>query len=132
MDRSATSHGKASSSDDPVAYGEQNVQENVHEASKVVLTEREEGISSYIAEKVVGIRRACDLRDLDALVLFAASEGGYLQDELRQLACKSISRVLPFDGERHGIDTVSQGQFSYNAIKGEESTSRLGTNYHAM
>lgn len=55
------------------------------------LTEKEEKVDSYAAEKIDGIRKACDLRDLDALVSYATSEGGYIQDELRQLACKPVS-----------------------------------------
>lgn len=40
------------------------------------------------AEKKELIRRACDMRDLDALVSYATSEGGLLEDELRQRACE--------------------------------------------
>ncbi|KAI9931790.1 hypothetical protein AWENTII_001560 [Aspergillus wentii] len=45
-----------------------------------------EQVSSREAEKADAIRRACDQRDLDALVSYATSEGGFLQDELRKLA----------------------------------------------
>ncbi|KAJ5157167.1 uncharacterized protein N7482_008267 [Penicillium canariense] len=38
------------------------------------------------AEKAAAIRRACDARDVEALVLYATSEGGLLDDELRQIA----------------------------------------------
>lgn len=41
----------------------------------------------HIAKKREDIRRACAARDLDALVSHATSEGGLLQDELRQSAC---------------------------------------------
>ncbi|KAL4929472.1 TBC domain-containing protein [Aspergillus undulatus] len=37
-------------------------------------------------KKAEAIRKACDLRDLDALVSHATSEGGFLRDELRRLA----------------------------------------------
>lgn len=47
-----------------------------------------EQVSSREAEKADAIRRACDQRDLDALVSYATSEGGFLQDELRKLACE--------------------------------------------
>ncbi|KAL2826811.1 rab-GTPase-TBC domain-containing protein [Aspergillus cavernicola] len=40
----------------------------------------------HVAKTADAIRRACDLRDLDALVSYATSEGGFLQDELRRLA----------------------------------------------
>ncbi|KAL4871609.1 hypothetical protein BDV12DRAFT_164061 [Aspergillus spectabilis] len=39
-----------------------------------------------IAKKAHDIRKACDLHDIDALVSHATSEGGFLRDELRQLA----------------------------------------------
>jgi hypothetical protein len=38
-------------------------------------------------EKTNAIRLACDTRDIDALITLATSEGGFLQDDLRQLAC---------------------------------------------
>lgn len=41
----------------------------------------------YIVEKAEAVRRACDLRDFDALVSYAISEGGFLRDDIRQLAC---------------------------------------------
>ncbi|KAL2799349.1 putative GTPase activator protein [Aspergillus keveii] len=37
-------------------------------------------------EKTNAIRLACDTRDIDALITLATSEGGFLQDDLRQLA----------------------------------------------
>lgn len=39
-----------------------------------------------VAEKADHIRRACEARDLEALVSYATSEGGLLNDELRRLA----------------------------------------------
>ncbi|KAL4752352.1 hypothetical protein BDW72DRAFT_171659 [Aspergillus terricola var. indicus] len=39
-----------------------------------------------INRKAEEIRTACDLRDINALVAHATSEGGFLRDELRQLA----------------------------------------------
>ena len=39
------------------------------------------------AEKADAIRQACDCHDVEALVSFATSEGGLLEDELRQKAC---------------------------------------------
>jgi hypothetical protein len=42
-----------------------------------------------INKKAEEIRTACELRDIDALVSHATSEGGFLRDELRQLACMS-------------------------------------------
>jgi hypothetical protein len=46
-------------------------------------------LAAVLAEKEDAIRRACKMRDLDALVSYASSEGGFLRDDLRQLACKS-------------------------------------------
>ncbi|PYH41403.1 TBC domain-containing protein [Aspergillus saccharolyticus JOP 1030-1] len=37
-------------------------------------------------EKADAIRRACDLRDFDALVSYATSEGGFLNDDVRRVA----------------------------------------------
>jgi hypothetical protein len=39
------------------------------------------------AEKAAAIHRACDAGDVEALVSYATSEGGLLEDELRQRAC---------------------------------------------
>lgn len=52
------------------------------------LKSQEKEVPPHLAEKAEAIRRACGLGDLDALVSYASSEGGFLQDELRQLACK--------------------------------------------
>ena len=40
------------------------------------------------AEKETAIRQACDLRDIDALVSYATSEGGFLNDDVRRTACE--------------------------------------------
>lgn len=42
-----------------------------------------------IAEKETAIRQACDLRDFDALVSYATSEGGFLNDDVRRTACEN-------------------------------------------
>ena len=52
--------------------------------------------SAHDLEKAEAIRRACDLRDIDALVSHATSEGGLLQDELRRLACMLPTILLDF------------------------------------
>jgi hypothetical protein len=46
------------------------------------------------AKKAEAIRTACDLRDIDALVSHATSKGGFLQDELRRLACMLNTSVV--------------------------------------
>ena len=81
MDRSTTSHGDDTPSDSAIIQEELK---SSMDAEDCVQTSR-------LAEKADAIRRACDLQDLNALVSYAASEGGFLQDDLRQLACKSIS-----------------------------------------
>lgn len=58
-------------------------------------TPLEEQIPSHLVEKAEGIRRAGDSRDLDALVSYAISEGGFLRDDLRQLAC--VWNIPPLD-----------------------------------
>ncbi|KAL4891628.1 rab-GTPase-TBC domain-containing protein [Aspergillus ambiguus] len=49
-------------------------------------TSQEEAIRAYLVEKEEAIYRACDLRDFDALVTHATSEGGFLRDEIRRKA----------------------------------------------
>jgi non-canonical (house-cleaning) NTP pyrophosphatase len=39
------------------------------------------------AEKAEAIRQACDTRDIERLISYATTEGGLLDDELRQRAC---------------------------------------------
>ena len=39
-------------------------------------------------QKEAAIRLACSTRNLDELVFFATSEGGFLNDEVRRLACR--------------------------------------------
>lgn len=52
--------------------------------------------SAHDSEKAEAIRRACDFRDIDALVSHATSEGGLLKDELRRLACMLPTSLLVF------------------------------------
>lgn len=63
-----------------------------------ISTPPEDKIPSHLAEKADAIRRACDLRDFDALVSFAISEGGFLWDDLRQLACERDTQPLDEPG----------------------------------
>lgn len=42
------------------------------------------------AEKARAIRKACAARDVEALAMHATSEGGLLEDGLRQIACESF------------------------------------------
>lgn len=79
---------RASSSRTSIA-SEKEKQPSVSErSSQSQLKSEKEQLPNHLAEKAEAIRRACDLRDLDALVLYAGSEGGLLQDDLRRSACK--------------------------------------------
>lgn len=40
------------------------------------------------------IERACQERDITSLVAHASSKGGFLEDELRRVACKSFAWTL--------------------------------------
>lgn len=57
-------------------------------ASQVLERIRNEEAAACIAEKEDKIRRACEMRDLEALVSYATSEGGFLRDDIRRQACK--------------------------------------------
>lgn len=46
--------------------------------------------SSWEAEKLQAISEACKWRDLNQLRTLAESKGGFLSDELRQQACRSL------------------------------------------
>lgn len=45
-------------------------------------------MAQALAGKAAAIRKACDSRDVEALVSYATTEGGLIEDELRQRACK--------------------------------------------
>ncbi|BCR84174.1 TBC domain-containing protein [Aspergillus chevalieri] len=72
----------------------------IHDESKHLMDARDEEPEilqkeldeSHLAEKADAIRRACDLGDLDALVSYARSDGGFLRDDLRQLAWPILLR----------------------------------------
>ncbi|KAK1149349.1 GTPase-activating protein gyp8 [Aspergillus melleus] len=49
-------------------------------------TVQTEEAQAKLAEKEESIRQACNLRDFDALVAHATSEGGFLRDDIRRLA----------------------------------------------
>lgn len=59
------------------------------DTSQVPTTGQNEEINPWAAEKEAAIRQACNLRDFDALVAHATSEGGFLHDDIRRMACKS-------------------------------------------
>lgn len=45
-------------------------------------------------EKAEAIRQACRSRNTEAIISHAVSEGGLLEDELRQEACKSQMQIV--------------------------------------
>ncbi|PYI00155.1 hypothetical protein BO71DRAFT_341530 [Aspergillus ellipticus CBS 707.79] len=61
-------------------------------------------VDGRVAEKENAIRQACDLRDFDALISHATSEGGFLNDDVRRLAwpillqCDRNAQDLDFTG----------------------------------
>ncbi|RAK99109.1 TBC domain-containing protein [Aspergillus ibericus CBS 121593] len=61
-------------------------------------------VARHVAEKENAIRQACDLRDYDALISYATSEGGFLNDDVRRLAwpillqCDRRGQDLDFTG----------------------------------
>jgi hypothetical protein len=63
--------------------------DNSNETDESTPSSRSQQIASAKAEKAKAIRQACSSRDLEALALLATSEGGLMEDELRQVACKS-------------------------------------------
>ena len=46
------------------------------------------------SEKAEAIRQACRSRNTEAIISHAVSEGGLLEDELRQEACKSQMQIF--------------------------------------
>lgn len=46
------------------------------------------------SEKAEAIRQACRSRNTEAIISHAVSEGGLLEDELRQEACKSQMQIV--------------------------------------
>ena len=60
--------------------------------------------ASKASEKAGAIRRACDLHDVDALISYATSEGGFLQDELRWVACNYYSFQIVTDRHNNDLD----------------------------
>ncbi|KAL4810761.1 rab-GTPase-TBC domain-containing protein [Aspergillus unguis] len=49
----------------------------------------------WVSEKIEAIQRACNRRDIEALVTLATSEGGFLRDELRRLAWPMLLQSEP-------------------------------------
>lgn len=62
--------------------------EITNETDKSTPSLRSQERASAKAEKAEAIRQACNSHDLEALASLATSEGGLMEDELRQVACK--------------------------------------------
>lgn len=128
MDQSTAGHENNKGLEDTIVGGKPEYSNDAQDSDKERLTPLKELVSSQAAEKADAIHRACDLRDLDALVLYATSEGGFLRDDLRQQACKSVFCLLLVE---HKVVTMSQGRFYSNVIRASEITiSKLGASYH--
>lgn len=86
MDPSTATHENDNGSEEAIIHEESKHLMDARDEEPVILQKEQD--ESHLAEKVDAIRRACNLGDLDALVSHARSEGGFLRDDLRQLACK--------------------------------------------
>ncbi|THC99402.1 hypothetical protein EYZ11_001126 [Aspergillus tanneri] len=83
-DQSDLNHQEESSIAEKLDVG--NQLESTDNTSQPSTTSDSEQIVDHNIEKEAAIRRACDLRDIDALVAYATSEGGFLRDNVRRLA----------------------------------------------
>ncbi|RAL09843.1 TBC domain-containing protein [Aspergillus homomorphus CBS 101889] len=70
----------------PELVNEKKQNDVVNEGSLHTTDSVDEAKEARAIEKTNAIRRACDLRDFDALVSYAISEGGFLNDEVRRVA----------------------------------------------
>ena len=68
------------------------------------------------AEKAETIRQACDARDIGTLISSATTEGGLLDDELRQRACM-VNFVLFLNDT---TNNMCQGQFFYSVMNAQD------------
>ena len=58
------------------------------EESLKILKGKKEARQMAREEKARAIRKACAMRDVEALAMHATSAGGLLEDNLRQIACE--------------------------------------------
>ncbi|KAJ5085909.1 hypothetical protein N7532_010680 [Penicillium argentinense] len=84
MDSSSIKQGDSSSPESSAIIESDEV--SVPSAKSSQLSLKSQQIAAARAEKAAAIRRACDDHDVEALVSYATSEGGLVQDELRQKA----------------------------------------------
>lgn len=87
MDQSGVNQRDGSSAISSVSGEEEKLSTMSRDDSSGSSSSEADILARLRAVKFAAIRRACDLRDLDALVSHATSEGGLLDDELRQMAC---------------------------------------------
>lgn len=65
------------------------------------------------AAKAKEIRQACSSRDVEALIHCATTEGGLLEDELRQVACESHGHIR----KTHLLTLFTQGPSSFRLTR---------------
>jgi len=92
MDPSTATHGNDNVSEEAIIHEKPKHPMDARDEESVIRRKEQDEI--HLAEKADAIRRACDLGDLNALVSYARSEGGFLRDDLRQLACKLASITM--------------------------------------
>lgn len=86
MDSSNIKHRDSSSAESSVILEDEKLSSSSMQASQESLRTQE--IVKARAEKAEAVRQACDADDVEALVSYATSEGGLIEDELRQRVCK--------------------------------------------
>ena len=89
MDSSNINYPGDSSSQSSEVFGNEKISDSSLKNSEESLNTQQ--FKKVRAEKADAIRQACDSHDVEALVSFATSDGGLLEDELRQKACTYAS-----------------------------------------
>ncbi|CAI7575495.1 unnamed protein product [Penicillium bialowiezense] len=87
-----------------------------------ILSVREKEILEARAKKVGAIRQACASHDVEALIRYATSEGGLLEDELRQIGWPILLRCDEF---HHDLDPAYSPELPRHA---EEDQVELDVN----
>lgn len=100
------------------------------ETKESTLSMKEKEMLRARAKKASDIRKACASHDVEELVRHATSEGGLLEDELRQIACKSPHSA--HEGEISQL-TISQGLCYYNVTQNFQILKRpIAKNFRIM
>jgi hypothetical protein len=86
MDSPDIKHHDSSPSESPGIVDDEKLSvASSNDSQELLKTQQMEKVR---AEKAQAIRLACDTHDVEALVSYATSEGGLIEDELRRKACK--------------------------------------------